>query len=161
MGHGVADEDSDSNTKLAEDEYSSLFSMFGELACLSAQGSADSSSDIEIENHKLKCPSCDAEVKERSPPVPWDDAELEELFVTFANLIKSPRTQNFRKPRIAAMMALGRLLSHTTNTDQLNLATSAFGQWCLQALHSSLRELRIAAGWVIVSQFYQSVINDI
>ena len=44
------------------------------------------------------------------------------------------------------MMALGRVLSHTNEEQHLSLATSTFGQWCLQALQSSMRELRIAAG---------------
>ena len=44
------------------------------------------------------------------------------------------------------MMALRRVLSHTSDEPYLNLVTSAFGHWCLQALQSSVRELRIAAG---------------
>ena len=59
-----------------------------------------------------------------------------------------PRIQKYRRPRVAAMLALKRLLSHTSNIDYLDLATSPFGQWCLQVLHSSVRELRVAAGSV-------------
>ena len=72
------------------------------------------------------------------------------MFSTIASLIKLPKTQKQRRPRVTAMLALKRLLSHTTNLDHLNLATSPFGQWCFQALHSSIRELRVAAGFVCI-----------
>lgn len=44
------------------------------------------------------------------------------------------------------MIALKRLIAHCEDPMFLNLETSAPGQWCLQALNSSVRELRIAAG---------------
>lgn len=44
------------------------------------------------------------------------------------------------------MIALRRLIQHCTDEGTLDLEQSALGQWCLQALQSSLRELRIAAG---------------
>lgn len=46
------------------------------------------------------------------------------------------------------MLALKRLLSHTVVEEHLDMTTSTFGQWCLQALRSSIRDLRIAAGLV-------------
>jgi serine/threonine-protein kinase ATR len=52
--------------------------------------------------------------------------------------------------RITAMVALRRVISHAEDSHFLDLETSAPGQWCLQSLNSSLRELRIAAGRTIV-----------
>ena len=90
---------------------------------------------------------CDFDRKDKVYCTPEDNTtKLEELLTTLSNLIRLPKIQKSRQPRIAAMMALGRMLSHTSDEQYLNLATSAFGQWCLQALQSSLRELRIAAG---------------
>lgn len=44
------------------------------------------------------------------------------------------------------MIGLRRLVLHCADTAVLNLETSLLGQWCLQSLSSSVRELRIAAG---------------
>lgn len=44
------------------------------------------------------------------------------------------------------MLSLRRLVVHCEDPTFLNLENSGPGQWCLQALNSSLRELRIAAG---------------
>ncbi len=96
----------------------------------------------------MKCTLCDDDSRCRFAAVTSEDADTEEAICTIASLIKLPKTQKYRRPRVAAMLALKRLLSHTTNADHLDLATSPFGQWCLQALHSTIRELRIAAGSV-------------
>lgn len=47
------------------------------------------------------------------------------------------------------MIALRRIVLHSQNLEVLDLEKSVLGQWCLQALQSSLRELRIAAGRAI------------
>ena len=93
-----------------------------------------------------KCYICDTEMRDSSVSAPWEGSESDEVFSTINSLMKLPKTKKFRRPRVAAMLALKRLLSHTTKEEHLDLTTSAFSQWCLQALHSSIRELRIAAG---------------
>lgn len=44
------------------------------------------------------------------------------------------------------MQGLRRLALHCDDPGFLNLETSSTGQWCIQSLNSSVRELRIAAG---------------
>lgn len=44
------------------------------------------------------------------------------------------------------MIALRRLVIHCEDAAFLNIETSVPGQWCLQSLNSSVRELRVAAG---------------
>lgn len=100
-------------------------------------------------------------MRDNSVPAPWEGSGLEEVFSTLVSLIKLPKIQNFRRPRVAAMLALKRLLSHTTKEEHLDLKTSAFGQWCLQALHSSIRELRIAAGSVGTNDFLNALLTGI
>jgi len=111
-----------------------------------------------------KCYICDIEpretLKDRDPLATWDDPEAEGIFAAIASLIKLPETQKFRRPRVAAMLALKRLLSHTANMNHLDLTSSPFGQWCLQALHSSIRELRVAAGSVEAQPLYQYILNS-
>lgn len=49
------------------------------------------------------------------------------------------------------MVALRRVSAHSNEPSLIDLETSAAGQWCLQSLNSSLRELRIAAGRTLVA----------
>lgn len=49
------------------------------------------------------------------------------------------------------MIATRRVAMHCADEDFLDLETSELGQWCLQSLNSSLRELRIAAGRTLVT----------
>ena len=44
------------------------------------------------------------------------------------------------------MIALRRIAAHCEDDIFMDLESSAAGQWCLQSLNSSLRELRVAAG---------------
>lgn len=67
----------------------------------------------------------------------------------FARLISLDSFRESRRPRVVAMIALRRVVLHSQNLEVLDLEKSVLGQWCLQALQSSLRELRIAAGRAI------------
>ncbi|CEF77084.1 unnamed protein product [Fusarium graminearum] len=69
----------------------------------------------------------------------------------FTQLIRLPIVAESRRPRVAAMMALRKVILHCDDAEILNLETSALGQWCLQSLNSSIRELRIAAGRVLAT----------
>ena len=62
------------------------------------------------------------------------------------DLLHFPQAMKRRRTRVAAMLALKRMLSHCENVTHLDLVTSEFGQWCLQALRSSMRDMRVAAG---------------
>ncbi|KAK2593293.1 serine/threonine-protein kinase M1 [Conoideocrella luteorostrata] len=79
-------------------------------------------------------------------PIPDFQVAKEAARRTFSNLISIPSFIESRQPRVAAMIALRRLVVHCEDPGYLNLETSGPGQWCLQALNSSIRELRIAAG---------------
>ena len=135
-------------TRLSEEEQCSLYTAIGHLACASVQ-------TLEVSAGGLgrlglnKCHICDTNIKDTSVSAPWEGSGSAEAFSTIISLIKLPKTHGLRRPRVSAMLALKRLLSHTLKEEYLDLKTSAFGQWCLQALHSSTRELRIAAGLVI------------
>ena len=76
----------------------------------------------------------------------WTGTESDMVFAAFVKLLKLPKLQKHRRPRVAAMLALKCFLSHTANEENFDLKTSLVGQWCLQALRSSIRELRVAAG---------------
>ncbi|KAG7291844.1 hypothetical protein NEMBOFW57_001865 [Staphylotrichum longicolle] len=64
----------------------------------------------------------------------------------FSSIIKLPKFLESRRPRVLAMVALRRIARHSTYREFWDLEIPGPGQWCLQSLHSSIRELRIAAG---------------
>lgn len=69
----------------------------------------------------------------------------------FSTMIRQESFLASRRPRVAAMLGLKRIVLHCEDSTFLNLETSNPGQWCLQSLNSSVRELRIAAGRVLPS----------
>ena len=71
-----------------------------------------------------------------------------EAIATFSNLIKSTAFLDSRRPRVLAMIALRRFTVHFTSPSFVDFEQSILGQWCLQSLKSSIRELRVAAGYV-------------
>lgn len=119
------------------------------IACASAGTLAGAGSQRKDSLPRVRCSSCDDDSRCNVSAAKTEHSELLEVTQTVLNLIKLSRTQKYRRPHVAAMLAIKRLLSHTTNADHLDLGQSPFGQWCLQALHSSVRELRIAAGSVM------------
>ena len=140
--------DSDCFPRLSEEEQCSLYTAIGRLGCASTQTLSEMSIGGRGRLIYNKCHICDTDMKFTGISAPWEGSGSAEVFSTIISLIKLPKTSKLRRPRVAAMLALKRLLSHTVKEEHLNLTTSAFGQWCLQALHSSTRELRIAAGLV-------------
>ena len=147
--YGDANMNSDCFTRLSEEEQCSLYTAIGQLACASVQTLSEVSVGGRGRLGLDKCHICDMDIKDTSVPAPWEGSGSAEAFSTIISLIKLPKTHRLRRPRICAMLALKRLLSHTLKEEYLDLKTSAFGQWCLQALHSSTRELRIAAALVM------------
>lgn len=141
-------QNSDCFPRLSEEEQCSLYAAIGQLACTSAQSPSETPIGERGQLVHTKCYICDVDMKHNSASADWESSASEEGFSIIANLIRLPKTPKNRRPRVAAMLALKRLLSHTAKEEHLDLTISAFGQWCLQALQSSIRELRIAAGSV-------------
>ena len=139
---------SDCFPRLAEEDQCSLYTAIGQVACASAHALSENSAGERGREYKT-CSICDTDVRHNTVSALWEGPGSEEAFSTIVNLIQLPRPQKLRRPRVAAMLALKRLLSHIVKGEHLDLTASAFGQWCLQALNSSLRELRIAAGSVV------------
>lgn len=65
-------------------------------------------------------------------------------------LVQSPSLAEVKRQRILAILTLRRLATHFREPTFLNLESSHLGQWCVQCIQSSVRELRIAAGYVFV-----------
>ncbi|KAL6794711.1 hypothetical protein GGI42DRAFT_345653 [Trichoderma sp. SZMC 28013] len=92
----------------------------------------------------ITCPICD-ESSSSVPMISSHNAKGEARQI-FSKVIRLPSFSESRRPRIAAMITLRRLILHCEDASFLNLEISGPGQWCLQSLNSSIRELRISAG---------------
>lgn len=69
--------------------------------------------------------------------------------VTYRLIVELLKVQNqreYRRQRVSAMLAVHACASVTKDPAILELSTTDFGRLCLSSLHSSIRELRVAAG---------------
>ncbi|EON65245.1 hypothetical protein W97_04482 [Coniosporium apollinis CBS 100218] len=99
------------------------------------------------------------------PALTWDGGsnvrDWNEIMLLLSEIMKSTDFQRSKKPRILATIAIRRIINHTSNPEMLDLANSQLGQWCLRSFHSSLRELRIAAGRALTAFLRNEVQDDV
>lgn len=96
---------------------------------------------------RFRCTICSGQVEPLKKAN--DEGSKMVAFRFFSSLVKLPSFIESKRPRILAMLALRRMARHSKCLGQArwwDLETSEVGQWCLQSLNSSIRELRIAAG---------------
>lgn len=75
-----------------------------------------------------------------------DDAVTKKTaYKILATLVKNPSFRESRRTRVYTMVRLQRMLRHTVDLEFRDLELSVLGQWCVQSLRSSIRELRIGA----------------
>ena len=142
----MADSSRDAFLALSEVEQCQLFTLLGELACARANNTPCSSSTQGQASARIACSICDSQLPHRSRNVNILNAENNGLVKVLADLAKLPSVHRSGKPRICAMLASRRVLQHCSEKADLDLAASSLGQISLQALRSSSRDIRIAAG---------------
>nr|XP_036588838.1 protein kinase Rad3 (phosphatidylinositol 3) [Colletotrichum truncatum]KAF6800480.1 protein kinase Rad3 (phosphatidylinositol 3) [Colletotrichum truncatum] len=113
------------------------------------------------QSKRLLCASCDQGVQGPERPKALDGTKKKEAQFIFTKLINLDEFKKSRRPRVAAMIALRRIINHTDDLELFDLETSPLGQWCLQSLHSSIRELRIASGRALALFLKESGSNKI
>ena len=123
---------------LSLEDISAAFSIIGKIPCLYG-GTATLVPKV--------CPACDGNMRELSALSYMDEMRCEELMIIVVKLLDLPQVPSSDRPRITAMTAIRHLCMHTQTAKHLDLSVSPLGQWCLHALGSSLRELRLAAGY--------------
>lgn len=96
-----------------------------------------------------QCSFCSKQGNQESRPSPRDVTVQVLVAAIFAKLIGLSSFRESRRPRIIAMIALRRIILHSDDPEILDIEKSVLGKWSLQAIQSSLRELRIAAGRAI------------
>ena len=124
---------------LSDDKQCALFHNLSSVPCKLAAGGRDSPGD------NVACSNCDPDT-EKKIELPIACVEADQLLETFVSLSKQTRSFKSKRSRVAAMDALHRILSHVPSKDALDLSGSYLGQYCMGALRSSVRELRISAG---------------
>ncbi|KAL8715001.1 MAG: hypothetical protein Q9220_000958 [cf. Caloplaca sp. 1 TL-2023] len=146
---------------LDETDQCNLFSLLGQMACCKAGSLQLTSVPRKGRSTRLSCVTCDEQLSWKSggnkEPKTADDSMVKVL----AHLIKHPQLHKSRKARVAALLALPRILCHFQETHQLDLTASILGQYCLQALRSSSRDVRIAAGRVLPSFLRSGIEEDL
>ncbi|KAK1839602.1 protein kinase rad3 [Colletotrichum chrysophilum] len=114
--------------------------------CCAADAITQTDSPFAAKDGKIICDVCDRKDEGPKRPEAIDTETKREAQSIFTKLINLPSFKNSRRPRVVAMIALRRIINHTDEAELFDLETSPLGQWCLQGLHSSIREIRIASG---------------
>ncbi|KAI0427754.1 phosphatidylinositol 3 [Xylaria sp. FL1042] len=95
---------------------------------------------------RFNCPDCRTLENNPDASMCIDVAAKRYAIEIFVSLLQTETFAESRKPRVAAMIALRRIAKHTNSSEFIDMEVSVAAQWCLKSLHSSQRELRIAAG---------------
>lgn len=125
---------------LSKPERKRLWYLLGACAC-AASGTLQQS----------KCTRCHARRLVPSPDLSgyWDDGgtanDRNEIFLTIEQLLQSEGMQKCDEHRVLAALAVRSFVMHTRDAACIDISALPTGQWCLKSLHSSVRDLRIAA----------------
>ena len=133
----------DSFERLSDNHQGRLLDLIGELACARASqqegGGAKSGCSSTQCVTQLYAHGVKSETPKRL------SADVQDLITAVIEVL--PHLQKLTRTRVAAMRTVQRLLAHTNDPEHLNMRIAVLGHWCLQAVHSSLRDLRIVAGY--------------
>lgn len=95
---------------------------------------------------RFNCPGCRTLRDNPDPSTCVDPTAKKFAIEILVCLLQTDTFSESRKPRLAAMVSLRRIAKHSTSSEFIDMEVSFAAQWCLKSLHSSQRELRIAAG---------------
>ena len=127
--------------KLSEADQGIALELLGLTACTECTEIHPKLLKSSSPNSPDACHSCDLD----SPDV--DGARKVssnlELLRTLVALL--PLIQKSVQARTIGLLSLRRLLMHTESVEFLGITHSALGEWCLQSLRSSSRDVRLAA----------------
>lgn len=131
---------------MSEDDHVRAFSIIGQIACATGKPVSDPGFSSGEELQHFKCTICDFRMGSCRSIKLYELSDQEKLFNAMVNLYQLAQKAKLSRPRVAAIIAMKRLLSHFGNLAHLDISSSSIGRWCLQGLKSSMRDLRIAAG---------------
>ncbi|PTU20188.1 hypothetical protein P175DRAFT_0502334 [Aspergillus ochraceoroseus IBT 24754] len=94
------------------------------------------------------CLACDCEPYDHDSGLNWQTHDGDALCKILSFII--PRLSRSPALRVTAMATLKRTLMHTASLTHLQLSSSAFGDFFLSSLRSSVRELRVITGHSVI-----------
>ena len=100
------------------------------------------------------CDLCHSEVRKSAPLSNLSDQDsndMKELGRLMSELLNTLDLQQSKQRRIVATLCVRSFILHCQLPDYLDLGKSSFGEWCLRALNSSNRELRMVASRALVA----------
>lgn len=131
---------------LNEPQICEVLDAIGKVSCSAAGSLSRKHSEVTTQD-TLYCELCDNEQYQDDPVVGHEYPDLEDLWNIFNFVL--PKLTRTPGPRIAAMVALRRVLMHSASSNEMHLSSSSCGEFCLHSLRSSNRELRVATGYVV------------
>ncbi|KAF2097301.1 hypothetical protein NA57DRAFT_41563 [Rhizodiscina lignyota] len=130
--------------ELSATDQESIFALLVELPCVADNAHLDQES-----YHSKPCRTCSSSSLDDRIMTPSKNGQA--IAPILAKLIEWPGLHRAKRLRVLAMLAAQRVINHLDDHAFLDLAMSPLGQWCLKSVHSSLRELRIAAGHTLTA----------
>ena len=158
---GEAEDVAQPFTKMTEVDRCRLLCAISRMPCAHANISHMRSEKRFLNLGSVDCRLCDSvEVpRERRKEWLWDQGahvdDCRHLTQLLTTVVSLPELQRSNKARTLAAVALRRIVNHVSDPQTVDLASSPLGQWCLKSVHSSSRELRIAAAQAL-SAFLRS-----
>jgi serine/threonine-protein kinase ATR len=130
--------------KIDEDSKCLAIDLVSRLGCVADGALLDTSSTAD--RPKYSCKYCTHTAGAGSRSTQLNLQAKADALATFMRLLSHEPFLNSQRLRVSAMVSIRRLIVHNDNHELYALESSDIGQWCLQSLTSSIRELRIAAG---------------
>ena len=142
-----ANTSSDTYMKMTDVEETELWSLLAIYSCVATDHFKAGRCKACHENARL-CNSSAARIWVNSSSIPNDSQNFS---VIIKELLQNSRFQDSPEQRLHASLAVRSFLIHTPVSKDIELGKSSLGEWCLRALTSSTRELRIGAGRTLVT----------
>ncbi|KAI4208635.1 MAG: hypothetical protein LQ348_000112 [Seirophora lacunosa] len=123
-----------------------VFSYLGQMACSRADSRVGSGATQRQKSAEVYCSICDACLPLETQNSWLSKAESDGLVKVLTRLAKLSHVQKSGRLRVVAMLASAKVFTHCRTMAHLEITTSVIGQYCLHALRSSSRDVRVAAG---------------
>ena len=134
--------------KQIESQQCEILSAFAKIACA---GSHSLISNADPPHWKTStCTLCDvsSSLNEKSKAY-WNEKhngeDWKDVVAAMLTITKEAKFQESSKARVHMAVVIGRVFSHISDADYLNLEICELGQWLLGSMSRSLRELKLAA----------------
>ncbi|ETS84314.1 hypothetical protein PFICI_02339 [Pestalotiopsis fici W106-1] len=132
-------------TDIGEKDQCTLLDLLGHACCATFDGFAIKSLLGKKGSSTFQCRTCSHNTMPQEKPSCCEPGARSSILAAFRAVVDMPDFNVLRRPRVAAMTTLRRLVTHSPDSDFLDLETSTIGLWCMKSLSSSNRELRIAS----------------